>query len=92
MQRTSLIPELPSGELDTSLDHISGHETVIWKLKVSEAMSSPVLELRHIFKADGVKFRLLRDGIAPASDLGGAMSKPCPHRLRLYPAPVEPAF
>ncbi|MCY0905778.1 recombinase family protein [Arthrobacter sp. H14-L1] len=65
-------------ELDKMLDRLSqGDEVIVWKLDRLGRHTRHLLELLDDFKADGIKFRSLRDGIAtdPASELGGAMAQ-----------------
>lgn len=65
-------------ELDKMLDRLSqGDEVVVWKLDRLGRNTRHLLELLDVFKARGVKFRSLRDGIAtdPENDLGGAMAQ-----------------
>lgn len=65
-------------ELDKMLDRLSqGDEVVVWKLDRLGRHTRHLLELLDDFKARGIKFRSLRDGIAtdPESDLGGAMAQ-----------------
>lgn len=65
-------------ELDKMLDRLSqGDEVVVWKLDRLGRSTRHLLELLDGFKARGIKFRSLRDGIAtdPESDLGGAMAQ-----------------
>jgi DNA invertase Pin-like site-specific DNA recombinase len=64
-------------ELDKMLERLSqGDEVVVWKLDRLGRTTRHLLELLDGFKARGIKFRSLRDGIAtdPDSDLGGAMA------------------
>lgn len=64
-------------ELHNTIARLSrGDEVVIWKLDRLGRHTRQLLELLDDFKARGIKFRSLRDGIAtyPESDLGGAMS------------------
>ncbi|MBG0741723.1 recombinase family protein [Paeniglutamicibacter antarcticus] len=65
-------------ELNRMLDRLSqGDEVVVWKLDRLGRNTRHLLELLDDFKARGIKFRSLRDGIAtdPSSDLGGAMAQ-----------------
>lgn len=65
-------------ELDKMLDRLSwGDEVVVWKLDRLGRNTRHLLELLDGFKARGIKFRSLRDGIAtdPDSELGGAMAQ-----------------
>ena len=65
-------------ELDKMLDRLSqGDEVVVWKLDRLGRSTRHLLELLDDFKARGIKFRSLRDGIAtdPGSELGGAMAQ-----------------
>ena len=65
-------------ELDKMLDRLSkGDEVVVWKLDRLGRNTRHLLELLDNFKARGIKFRSLRDGIAtdPDSQLGGAMAQ-----------------
>lgn len=65
-------------ELDKMLDRLSkGDEVVVWKLDRLGRNTRHLLELLDNFKARGIKFRSLRDGIVtdPGSDLGGAMAQ-----------------
>ncbi|MCU6482748.1 recombinase family protein [Arthrobacter sp. A2-55] len=65
-------------ELDKMLDRLSrGDEVVVWKLDRLGRHTRHLLELLDDFKARGIKFRSLRDGIAtdPEGDLGGAMAQ-----------------
>lgn len=65
-------------ELDKMLDRLSqGDEVVVWKLDRLGRNTRHLLELLDDFKAHGIKFRSLRDGIAtdPESDLGGAIAQ-----------------
>lgn len=65
-------------ELDKMLDRLSqGDEVVVWKLDRLGRNTRHLLELLDDFKARGIKFRSLRDGIVtdPHSDLGGAMAQ-----------------
>ena len=54
-----------------------GDEVVVWKLDRLGRNTRHLLELLDGFKARGIKFRSLRDGIAtdPASEVGGAMAQ-----------------
>ena len=64
-------------ELDRLLDRLGpGDEVVVWKLDRLGRNTRHLLELLDDFKAQGIKFRSLRDGIAtdPASEVGGAMA------------------
>lgn len=65
-------------ELDKLLDRLGrGDEVVVWKLDRLGRNTRHLLELLDDFKARGIKFRSLRDGIAtdPASEVGGAMAQ-----------------
>lgn len=65
-------------ELDKLLDRLSkGDEVIVWKLDRLGRNTRHLLELLDDFKARGIKFRSLRDGIItdPDSDLGGAMAQ-----------------
>ena len=65
-------------ELDKILDRLSqGDEVIVWKLDRLGRNTRHLLELLDDFKARGIKFRSLHDGIAtdPGSDLGGAMAQ-----------------
>jgi DNA invertase Pin-like site-specific DNA recombinase len=65
-------------ELDKMLDRLSrGDEVVVWKLDRLGRSTRHLLELLDGFKAGGIKFRSLRDGIAtdPDTELGGAMAQ-----------------
>lgn len=65
-------------ELDKMLDRLSqGDEVIVWKLDRLGRTTRHLLELLDGFKARGIKFRSLRDGIAtdPESELGGAMAQ-----------------
>jgi DNA invertase Pin-like site-specific DNA recombinase len=65
-------------ELDRMLDRLSrGDEVVVWKLDRLGRNTRNLLELLDTFKARGIKFRSLRDGITtdPDTDLGGAMAQ-----------------
>ncbi|MHA7269535.1 recombinase family protein [Arthrobacter sp. HLT1-20] len=65
-------------ELDKMLDRLShGDEVVVWKLDRLGRHTRHLLELLDDFKARGIKFRSLRDGIAtdPGNDLDGAMAQ-----------------
>ncbi|MHA7177341.1 recombinase family protein [Arthrobacter sp. Sr24] len=65
-------------ELDKMLERLSrGDEVVVWKLDRLGRTTRHLLELLDDFKARGVRFRSLRDGIVtdPGSDLGGAMAQ-----------------
>lgn len=63
-------------ELDKMLDRLSkGDEVVVWKLDRLGRNTRHLLELLDGFKARGIKFRSLRDGIATDSELGGAMAQ-----------------
>ncbi|MHA7178163.1 recombinase family protein [Arthrobacter sp. Sr24] len=65
-------------ELDKMLDRLSKEdEVVVWKLDRLGRNTRHLLELLDGFKARGIKFRSLRDGIAtdPDSELGGAMAQ-----------------
>ncbi len=65
-------------ELDKMLDRLSrGDEVMVWKLDRLGRNTRHLLELLDDFKARGIKFRSLRDGITtdPESDLGGAMAR-----------------
>ncbi|MCZ2404431.1 recombinase family protein [Paenarthrobacter sp. Z7-10] len=65
-------------ELDKMLDRLSrGDEVVVWKLDRLGRNTRHLLELLDGFKARGIRFRSLRDGIAtdPGSELGGAMAQ-----------------
>lgn len=65
-------------ELDRMLDRLSrGDEVVVWKLDRLGRNTRNLLELLDTFKAKGIKFRSLRDGITtdPDTELGGAMAQ-----------------
>ena len=65
-------------ELERMLDRLSqGDEVIVWKLDRLGRNTRHLLELLDDFKARGIKFLSLRDGIAtdPDSDLGGAMAQ-----------------
>lgn len=65
-------------ELDKMLDRLSrGDEVVVWKLDRLGRNTRNLLELLDTFKARGIKFRSLRDGITtdPDTELGGAMAQ-----------------
>lgn len=65
-------------ELDKMLDRLSrGDEVVVWKLDRLGRSTRHLLEMLDGFKARGIKFRSLRDGIAtdPDTELGGAMAQ-----------------
>lgn len=65
-------------ELDKLLDRLGrGDEVVVWKLDRLGRNTRHLLELLDDFKARGIKFRSLRDGIAtdPNSEVGGAMAQ-----------------
>lgn len=65
-------------ELDKMMDRLStGDEVVVWKLDRLGRNTRYLLELLDDFKARGIKFCSLRDGIAtdPGRDLGGAMAQ-----------------
>jgi len=65
-------------ELDRMLDRLGpGDEVVVWKLDRLGRNTRHLLGLLDDFKARGIKFRSLRDGIAtdPASEVGGAMAQ-----------------
>ncbi|MFJ4264592.1 recombinase family protein [Paenarthrobacter nicotinovorans] len=65
-------------ELDLMLDRLGpGDEVIVWKLDRLGRSTRHLLELLDDFKARGIKFRSLRDGIAtdPASEVGGAMAQ-----------------
>lgn len=65
-------------ELDKMLDRLSrGDEVVVWKLDRLGRNTRNLLELLDTFKARGIKFRSLRDGITtdPETELGGAMAQ-----------------
>jgi hypothetical protein len=65
-------------EVDKMLDRLSrGDEVVVWKLDRLGRSTRHLLELLDGFKAHGIKFRSLRDGIAmdPDTELGGAMAQ-----------------
>lgn len=65
-------------ELDKMLDRLSrGDEVVVWKLDRLGRSTRHLLELLDGFKAGGIKFRSLRDGIVtdPETELGGAMAQ-----------------
>lgn len=60
------------------LDRLSrGDEVVVWKLDRLGRNTRNLLELLDTFKAGGIKFRSLRDGITtdPDTELGGAMAQ-----------------
>jgi DNA invertase Pin-like site-specific DNA recombinase len=60
------------------LDRLSrGDEVVVWKLDRLGRSTRHLLELLAGFKARGIKFRSLRDGIAtdPDTELGGAIAQ-----------------
>lgn len=65
-------------ELDKLLDRLGpGDEVVVWKLDRLGRNTRHLLELLDAFKARGIRFRSLRDGIVtdPASEVGGAMAQ-----------------
>ncbi len=65
-------------EMGRMLDRLNqGDEVVVWKIDRLGRNPRHLLELLDDFKARGIKFRSLRDGIAtdPGSDLGGAMAQ-----------------
>jgi DNA invertase Pin-like site-specific DNA recombinase len=65
-------------ELDRMLDRLSrGDEVVVWKLDRLGRNTRNLLELLDTFKAKGIRFRSLRDGITtdPDTELGGAMAQ-----------------
>ena len=65
-------------ELDKMLERLSqGDEVIVWKLDRLGRNTRHLLELLDGFKARGIKFHSLRDGIAtdPGSDMGGAMAQ-----------------
>lgn len=65
-------------ELDKMLDRLSpGDEVVVWKLDRLGRSTRHLLELLDGFKASGIKFRSLRDGIVtdPETEFGGAMAQ-----------------
>ena len=65
-------------ELHKMLERLSqGDEVIVWKLDRLGRNTRHLLELVDGFKARGIKFRSLRDGIAtdPGSELGGAMAQ-----------------
>src|SRR5688572_6070376 len=65
-------------ELDRLLDRLGrGDEVIVWKLDRLGRNTRHLLELLDDFKARGIKFRSLRDGIAtnPDSEVGGAMAQ-----------------
>ncbi|ERI35245.1 recombinase family protein (plasmid) [Arthrobacter sp. TES] len=65
-------------ELDKLLDRLGrGDEVVVWKLDRLGRNTRHLLELLDDFKARGIKFRSVRDGIAtdPDSEIGGAMAQ-----------------
>lgn len=65
-------------ELDKLLDRLSrGDEVVVWKLDRLGRDTRHLLELLDDFKARGIKFRSLRDGIAtdPDTELGAAIDQ-----------------
>ncbi|AMM30795.1 invertase [Sinomonas atrocyanea] len=65
-------------ELDRMLDRLSrGDEVIVWKPHRLGRNTRNLLELLNTFKAKGIKFRSLRDGITtdPDTELGGAMAK-----------------
>ncbi|WP_207344717.1 recombinase family protein [Arthrobacter sp. E3] len=81
-------------ELDKMLDGLSqGDEVVVWKLDRLGRNTSHLLELLDDFKARGIKFRSLRDGIAayPGSDLGGAMAQPMVTIIFAFAPPQDSA-
>lgn len=65
-------------ELDKMLDSLSrGDEVVVWKLDRLGRNTRHLLGLLNCFKARGIKFCSLRDGITtdPDTELGGAVAQ-----------------
>ncbi|MDJ0358562.1 recombinase family protein [Paenarthrobacter sp. PH39-S1] len=76
----TITPYLPASraELEMMLEGLSrGDEVGVWKLDRLGRRTRHVLELLDGFKARGIRFRSLHDGIATdlASELGGAMAQ-----------------